>query len=466
MTRHETLRRGRPSRDPRRNAVEVISLALDGHAFAQDELDERGRAGGLSDADRRLMAEIAYGVIRRRMTLDSVLAAVSTRPLKDMDPALLQVMRVGACQILFMDRVPDHAAVNESVRLARSTGHARGAGFVNAVLRQLTRVARKTDWPEGPPDHCVPGPRGGWITFTRSVLPPPTDRTAHLAAAYSLPEWVAHRWIARFGEDEAIGLMKLANRPAPASVRPNRLRASAEQLKTRLAEEGVAAAVSPSGRTLRLPAHTNPAQLAAFERGELQPQDDSAAAVAPFLVPRPGERILDLCAAPGGKTTHIAELMNDEGVLIAVDVSRRKLRRLCENVRRLGLAVVECVASDGVRFASDHPGEFDAVLVDAPCSNSGVLRRRVEARWRLNDTSLGELTEIQRRLLQAAAATVRVGGRLVYSTCSLEPEENEDLVRQCLGSAEMALEREQQILPSETADGAYMARLRKGERAE
>ena len=455
--RHDAPPPTRPSRNPRRHAIEIISLALDGRNFAQDEIEARIRVGGLSEPDGRLMAQIAFGVIRRRLTLDTILSALLTRPPGHLDPAVLQILRAGACQVVFMDRIPPHAAVSESVSLTRATGHAKAAGLVNAVLRRLTRVCHKTDADGFESRRRLPLGAGRWATFDLDVLPAPEERVAYLAALHSFPPDVVARWIERRGEAEAVRLMATANFPAPLSLRPNPLRNTAAELVAVLAEEGVQATVSPSGRTLLLPAHTRVTDLQAFRDGRAQPQDDSAAAVVPLLDPQPGETVLDLCAAPGGKTTQIAERMRDEGTLMAVDVSQQKLARVQENLDRLGLPPAACVKANGADFAEQWQRRFDAVLVDAPCSNSGVLRRRPEARWRLTDQALRELTTIQADLLRAALKTLRAGGRLVYSTCSIESEENGELVRRVLAEAGARLVNEVEILPSEAGDGAYLA---------
>lgn len=460
MARVKRGARTKASPDPRRHAIEVVSMALSGRAFAQDEID--ARSGQLAAADRRLLTEIVCGVVRRRLTLDRVLQAFASRPIHRLDPAILQILRVAAYQVLFMDRVPPHAAVNESVRLARATGHAKASGFVNAVLRELLRSISMTDSAEGPADRLVPRD-GGWLRFSRPVLPDPGDRAAHLSAAYSYPPWAVRRWIERFGEETAVEIMRASNLPPATTVRPNASRLDADALVQRLAAEGVEARALEGGRCVELPRGVVPFALESFVRGEFQPQDDSAAKVAPLLDPRPGERILDLCAAPGGKATHLAELAQGKARIDAVDVSRDKLALLEANLSRLGLKGVECFASDGAAFARERPGAYDAVLVDAPCSNSGVLRRRVEARWRLNRSVIEELVVMQWELLGAAVAALKPGGRLVYSTCSLEREENQDMTQRAADTFGLDVVEETQTLPSREHDGAYAALLRKPE---
>lgn len=460
MAKRKRAGASRASPDPRRHAIEVASLALSGRAFVQEEIN--ARSAQLSPPDRRLLAEIAYGVVRRRLTLDCVLEAFSSRPLKRVEPAVLQTLRAAAFQILFMDRVPPHAAVNEAVRLTRATGHGNATGFVNAVLRQILRSARRTASAHGEPECRVPRDEG-WALFSKPVLPSAKDRAAYLSAAYSYPEWAVRRWVERFGEEQAVEIMRVSNLPPRPSLRPNVSRLDADTLVQRLAEEGVDAHVAEGGRVVELPPGANLLELEAFARGDFQPQDDSAARVAPLLGPRPGERILDLCAAPGGKATHLAELSGGKARVDAVDLSREKLQLLRANLQRLGLEGVDCIAGDAAAFARERPGAYDAALLDAPCSNSGVLRRRAEARWRLSEQSVRELVEMQANLLDAAAAALKPAGRLVYSTCSLEPEENQEAARRVADARGLEIAEEIQTLPTPEHDGAYAALLRRRE---
>ena len=467
MAAHESRRAAGPhdaSPNPRRHALEVISQALSpsGRGFARDLLDDRFTRVRLKPEDARLAAELTLGVIRRLGTLDAVLSAYSQQPLRDLEPAVHQILRLGLYQILFLDRVPAHAAVDESVRLARATGKKRATGYVNGVLRA---IAREVAFPREPdparPRESFELKPGRACAFPRPVLPLPTRYAAWLAASCSVPEWLAARWLARHGTTRARELCRIANETPPLFVRPNARKVSIEQLIDRLAEEGVTAVPSRSGRTLRLPLHTVVRRLQCLREGLFQVQDESSAAVAPFLGPQPGESILDLCAAPGGKSCHMAELMECRGQIVAVDSSARRLQRVVENMRRLDLPVIATVESDGANFAVQHRGEFDRVLLDAPCSNAGVLRRRPEARWRLSDRALGELVHRQRELLSAALRCLKPGGTLVYSTCSLEPEENGELVEAVLrGAVAFRLDEQCEILPaSGGGDGAFMARI-------
>ena len=468
MNRAEVRRRPtrRGAADPRRCAIEIVERALSARgAFAQELLSERLAKTHFKVEDRRLCAELTYGVIRRLATLDAVIAAYADAPFERIEPAARHILRLGIYQLLFLDRVPDHAAVDESVRLAHAMGSGRASGFVNGVLRALARDVRFAERADADrPRESFELLPGRACTFGRPVLPPPARLAAWLAASQSFPEWLMGRWLARCGTTRARQLCAVSNAPPPLFVRPNCLRTATDALRRALAEEGVEAAPSVSGRTLRLPPHTIPDRLMTFREGLFAVQDDAAAQTAPFLDPQPGEKVLDLCAAPGGKTCHMAELMENRGEIVAVDASRRRHARLRENMQRLGCNNVTVVEADAADFAVQHRGRFDRVLLDAPCSNTGVLRRRVEARWRLSDAALAQRVALQRKLLGAALLAVKLGGRLVYSTCSLEPEENGELVAAVLASAEgFRLDEERQLEPErDGGDGIYMARIVRG----
>lgn len=452
------------SPNPRRQALEVISQALNphGHGFAQELFEERFTHGSMKPEDRRLAAELAYGVIRRLGTLDAVLQAYSARPLDDLDAAVRQALRLGLYQMLFLERVPVHAAVDESVSLARATGNARATGFVNGVLRSIGRDLAFTEAADpARPRHSLELRPGRAVTFSKPVLPSPADSAGYLAALHSFPRPLVARWLAQHGATTTRELCAVANEPAPLFIRPNALRVTAEQLLGRLKEDGIEAQPSPSGRTLRLPPGTHVPELKSFQEGLFLVQDDSSAAVAPFLDPQPGERVADLAAAPGGKTCHLGELMRNEGALSAVDSSAKRLERVVENMRRLDVRIITPVEADAAVFAGQRAGQFDRALLDAPCSNTGVLRRRVEARWRFSESALAAIVRQQRLLLDAALRCLKPGGTLVYSTCSLEPEENDQLVAAVLRAAPgYRLDAQQPLLPSrEGGDGMFMARI-------
>jgi len=430
--------------------------------FAQELLAEKINAIRFKDEDRRLMTELTYGMIRRHKTLDAVLGAYTSQPVAGLESDVRLALELGLYQTLFLERIPPHAAVNEAVRLIRETGKDRSAGFVNAVLRAILRdLTFYTEVDMSRPRESFEVRPGRACAFGRAVLPAPARIAEWLSASHSFPTWLLGRWLAHHGTSRARELCDIANTPAPLFVRPNLLRTTPEKLVKTLLDEGLKAVPSPSGRTLRLPPHTHVAALRSLARGLFMVQDDTSATVAIFLGPKPGECVLDLCAAPGGKTCHIAELMGGKGRVIAVDSSQWRLEQFTENVKRLGHKCITQIEADGADFAIQHRGEFDRVLLDAPCSNTGVLRRRVEARWRLSERTLARLVKQQRALLMAGLLSAKPGGVIVYSTCSLEPEENGELVAGALRDTRgFRLDEEKQVYPErDGGDGLYMARI-------
>jgi 16S rRNA (cytosine967-C5)-methyltransferase len=429
-----------PRTSPRDCALDVLRVAAAEHRFADVVLDERLSAAGLSAADRALATELVYGVTRRRLTLDWLIEGTSSRPLAKLDARLRPILQVALYQLLYMDKVPAYAAVNEAVEAAKRDVHAGAAKFANAVLRAVLRAKDHIAWPAAD-----------------------EDLVEHLAVVHSHPRWLVRRWLAHFGRDETSRVCAADNLPPPVTLRANRIKVSRDDLVEHLCAEGLdAEADGGDEAAVRVHAPGSLDALAAYARGEFYVQDVTAMSVARLLDPRPGERILDLCAAPGGKATHCAELMDDAGRVVACDLDEKRLDTLRANAARLGLSCVEtarCDARDVPQLIT--PASFDRVLLDAPCTNTGVLRRRAEARWRIEENDVARHSARQAELLDAAAAMVRPGGVLVYGTCSIEPEENDRAVRRFLSRhGEFKLDREALVLPAAAGgDGGYMARL-------
>jgi 16S rRNA (cytosine967-C5)-methyltransferase len=420
----------------------------------------------LSPPDRALARELALGVVRRRGTLEALLGTFLRQPQRRMPGPLREILHVGLYQILYLDRVPDFAAVDEAVRQCDRMHHRRQGGLVNGVLRTVARHLGPRE-PSGRrfrPD-AVPITLDTWRPAGRAVFPDPQQRPAdYLAAAFSLPPQLAQRWVARFGGLPAAAVVAAhVNATPPLTLRVNRRRADVQGVIDALAAEGVQAVAHENGASVVAARSGDVRRLKAFRDGLVQPQDAVATAVGLAADPEPGGRTLDFCAAPGTKTTHLAELMDNRGLIVAVDVSDQKLQKVRDNCRRLGAEIVTTQTAE--QAAALEPGSFDLALVDAPCSNTGVLARRAEARWRFDAAALGGLVRDQQRLASLAAGFVRPGGRLIYSTCSLEPEENEGVVAWLCGRLGAGLVRQQETLPrgaDEPArwyDGGYYAIL-------
>jgi 16S rRNA (cytosine967-C5)-methyltransferase len=367
------------------------------------ELDDRP----LPPRDSALATEIVYGTLRWQRYLDWILAPHSRRRLTALDPRVLLLLRMTAYQLALLTRVPAFAAVDDAVTLARA-GKPGAAEFVNAVLRSFARR----------------GPR------EREPAPPPEGVDA-LATRWSFPTWLAIRWVTRYGREEATALMRALDERPPLTLRANTLRTTPEALAERLrADEGLevgATRYAPEG--LVVERGGAPARWAAFAGGACVAQDEASMLIGRLLAPRAGETVADVCAAPGTKTTHLAQLMENRGRVLAFDPQPARLARVRELTTRLGIGIVETMPGSVEDLAPRFPSACDRVLVDAPCSNLGVLRRHPEVKWRRRAEDLAHSSRRQRAILDAAATMVRPGGTLVYATCSLEPEENETVTR-------------------------------------
>jgi 16S rRNA (cytosine967-C5)-methyltransferase len=452
--------------NPRQLAVSLLARVAEEDAFAQDLLDRALADPRLGAADRGLLAELVYGSIRHRLTLDSILERFSRTPLERLDYPVHEILRTALYQIVFLDRIPPAAAVNEAVQSAKALHFKSAAPFVNAVLRNVLRdIADRAAEQPAAPRRAVYRRPGSWCNLRSDVLPSPDGAPAEfIARSYSHPQWLVERWLKRFGREEATAFCRAGNAVPATIIRVNSLRTSATDLLARFSAAGVWAEPGGLPAAIRLPGHVHVEQLPGFAEGLFTVQDEGAMQVAPFLSPRPGQRALDLCAAPGGKTTHLAELMRDEGTIVAVDISVERMKLVEEGLRRLGLKSAQALVLDAARsegLPEALRASFDAVLLDAPCSNTGVLSRRPEARWRLDAETVAECARRQRDLLRSAASAMKSGAALVYSTCAIEPEENDRLVRAVLAEdPKLRLDKERLLLPSMSSGGGYMARIR------
>lgn len=427
----------------RRAALRILQQVRDGRPFDAALADAVTR---LPEPDRRLAHELAAGVLRSQTVLDALLAPLVPRGWAAVAPALREVLRLGAYQLTALDRVPDHAAVSTSVTLGREAGGTRAGGFVNAVLRKVA-AAEPSLFPATPVEGA--------------------SEAATLAAAHSHPEWVVERWLARFGRDATEALLRWNNTRPVLALQP--ARASAATLMRRWEKAGITVHPGPYGAGL-ITDRSRPDELPGFIEGDFLVQDPAHALVAWYADVPAGDVLADLCAAPGGKTVSIGRGIR--GVL-AADVNPKRAARLAENLRRAGSGREHAVVAD-----AKHPPLRDAaaVLLDAPCLGTGTFARHPDARWRVTTAALAALAAEQRALLDAAAASVRPCGLLVYSTCSLEPEENHLQVEQFLARhpefrreppeafppALLSPTGDLVILPQRHAmDGAYAARLRR-----
>lgn len=394
----------------RQAAFDILRQVEAEHAYAS-VLVAKLSESDLSREDRALAQEITLGVLRWQQALDYFIERYSERSIARLDLPVLIALRVGLYQLRHLSRVPHSAAVNESVNLVKRARAASAAVLVNAVLRQATRHLDET--------------------AGRGIADPLERASVEL----SHPRWMLERWQSAFGQHETRQLALANNTPPATAFRVNTLRTSVKEVLTALKSEGVTTKESQIAHgAFVVESGSASVLIRAAQRGGIYLQDEASQLVSILLEPRSGQRVLDLCAAPGSKTSHIAALTNDKAWIIGCDYHHHRLTTLRATCERLGIQSIDALALDATRTLPFVGGgrEFDRVLVDAPCSGTGTLRGNPEIKWRLSPDDLTRLTELQLSLLEQAASTVARGGRLVYSTCSIEREENEEVVRRFL----------------------------------
>ncbi len=430
--------------DPARAAALLLLDRWEENPVPVDELLAELDASLSDGRDQRFARQLVLGTLRWRLRLDWIIGHFCRRPVDELEARVLTILRLGILQVGFMDRVPERAAVHTSVELAKRHGARSASGLINAILRAFIRQPKRVRYPD------------------------PNGETArHLSLYHSHPQWLVERWLERLGREKTLRLVEANNLPAPVWLRPNPLRSTSAALCGELELEqgpgGYLRALEPRA-VFRSPTYAD---------GHFQIQDPSAGMAVDLLDPQPGERVLDACSAPGGKATQIAEKMDDCGVVVAADRSLQRLQRLRENTQRLHLHCIRPMTWDACTVGSPH---FDRILVDAPCSGTGILGRHPDARWTKGIDQLPALVARQSKMLAAAFTHLRPGGVLVYSTCSLEREENEDVVeallnetptarieeaREYLRNDERAARYAQALPGQHPGDGAFAARIRK-----
>jgi 16S rRNA (cytosine967-C5)-methyltransferase len=455
------------SQNPRQIAARILSQRLNHGEFTENLLETALANARLSPADRGLCHELVCGVVRWQATLDRLIARKTT-PGREPRPALVNLLRLGLYQIFWLDRIPPHAAVHETVEQAKRSGYVSQSGFINAVLRGYLREFDEVK--KILADMKISQPALGW----------------------SHPEWLVERWRKNFGDEKTQQLLEWNNTPPKTFARVNTLKfrrdefhespnknpveksgtretrpselKDAGDLLERWREENVEYDFCTrdwTGENLAFELKSHPPlnSLGSFRAGWFYIQDPSTLLAPILLGAQPGQTILDLCAAPGGKTTFIAQLMNNKGKIIACDISEERLKLVQDNCARLGVTCVETTQNSKLKTQNL---KFDRILVDAPCSNTGVMRRRVDLRWLIQPQEIERLRATQLDLLKQAATVLKPGGILVYSTCSLEPEENSEVLKEFLAANQnFKLESERQLLPfADKVDGAYVARLK------
>jgi 16S rRNA (cytosine967-C5)-methyltransferase len=356
----------------------------------------RGEAdrAGLDPRERAFAQALAYGAVQRVRTLDHVLEKLSSRPLGQVQPDVRDALRLGVLQLVWLDGVPDRAAVDQTVELVKAVSP-RAGGFANAIMRRAAREAR-------------------------GVVERLPEGTAEEAALkHSHPDWLARMWFEQLGADDARALMARDNEPAESAIRVNTLRASPEEVRTEIGVATTTVEDLPEALVVKEAFDAHGSEL--FERGLVMPQSRGSMLVARTLAPRPGERVLDMAAAPGAKTTHLAALMENSGEVVATEINEQRADELRANAERLGASIVDVRAQDAREPVKGAP--FDRILLDAPCSDLGTLQSRPDARWRKTPDTIRDLAALQTELLDSAVGQLKPGGRLVYATCTISPRE-------------------------------------------
>jgi len=421
---------------PARVAAYDIQLAVSAGRADLPTAIAHARARLKDERDRALASDIATGVQRWRAALDHVIAHFSTRAIDRLDPQVLEILRLSAYQLLHLTRVPASAVVDDAVKLTGRAGKRSAGGLVNAVLRSISRHRHALPLPERPDD--------------------PVDREKaieYLSVTLSHPQWLVERWLDRFGFDATERWLQFDNAPAPLTLRANRLRIAPPELIARLARDEVAVRPGRFAPDALIVERGHPRREA--DEGLFVIQDEASQLVALLAGTRPGAPVLDTCASPGAKTSALAAAMNGSGCLVACDVRDRRMRLLRRTVEATGAANVRLVQADLLQPLPFAP-HFNCVLVDAPCSGLGILRRDPDIRWRRREDDLPSLAAAQLVMLQHAAAAVAPGGRLIYATCSSEPEENESVAYAFLATvpafAPVDLRRLDTSVPAEVVD--------------
>ncbi len=438
-------------------ALKTIFEINERGAYSNIELNKQLTANELSNLDRAFVTELVYGTVKWKLTLDRLIGAYSNIKMSKLSPWIINVLRLGTYQLLYMSRVPVSAACNESVKLARRYGHKASAGFVNAILRKVSS--------EG---------------LTDVIPDKETDLPGYLSVKYSYSLWLTTKYTELFDSSFAEELLDAGNRTPDLSVRVNTLQVSVDDLIEKFKDEGV---LTERGRYVKealiIKSPVSIAKLDTFTKGLFQVQDESSMLPAAVLAPEAGENVLDTCSAPGGKAINMAQMMHNSGKVIAGDIHKHKLRLIDEAASRLGISIIESRLHDAAEPDPQYEGYFDRVLLDAPCSGLGIIRRKPDIKWSRDSSDIGSITQLQEKLIWNASKTVKPGGVLVYSTCTVLPEENEVIIRNFIKNnsdfyedditpylpQELVLQAKGcmlQVYPNRDGiDGFFIARLRK-----
>lgn len=394
----------------RATALKTLYEIFENGAYSNIALGKQLEAGELSELDRAFSTELVYGTIKWKLTIDWIIKQFSSVKPGKISPWIMNILRLGIYQLLYMDRIPVSAACNESVTLAKRYGHSGSSGFVNAVLRNISRSKDKISYPDEK-----------------------REPVKYLSVKYSYPEWMVEKFLLVYGQGFAESLLSAGNAVPEVTVRVNTLRTSREELIEELKKDGVEA--RPGKYTADAVVLVNPSslqRLSAFKKGLFQVQDESSMLAGRILDPKPGDLVIDVCSAPGGKATHMAQLMGDKGLILARDIHEHKIKLIDEAAQRLGLNIIKAEIFDASQKDEVNYMKADRVLLDAPCSGLGIIRKKPDIKWTRTAAETSQLPGLQDTLIEAAAGNVKPGGVLVYSTCTILPEENQRVIEKFL----------------------------------
>jgi len=423
--------------------------------------------------EKQRATDLVFGTIRNRTAIDTVIAELADCPTDRIPTKLLNIIRIGTYELIYCPKTAEYAIVNEAVKNAKTIAGKKQAGFTNAVLRQITRRIQNRQVPLSQADirKTLPQMSLTGCEFDSDVLPDPkTSPADYLSGAFSLPKWLVSDWLTEFGLEKVRQICFASNRRPSIYIRPNTLKTTIQEIAKEFHQADVEFEIVADKSMLKIKAAQAIAELPGFAEGLFSVQDITASEAVRLLRPQPGWKILDLCAAPGGKTTQLAELTEDKAKIIATDIDSKRLEKVKENTTRLGINSVNIIAYGQLERTAAEIGPFDCVLLDVPCSNTGVLAKRPEARYRIRRKIITEVTRTQRQLLETVATMIKPGGKICYSTCSIQKDENSELVRDfLLQNRSFKLKSENLTLPSAQEfdhDGGYVAIIVKSTKPE
>jgi 16S rRNA (cytosine967-C5)-methyltransferase len=393
---------------PREIALKILYDINQKGAYSNIAVNKYLECSELQKIDKAFITELVYGTLRRRLTIDWIIGQFSTLKRNRISDWVLNILRMGIYQLIYMEKVPQSAACNESVKLSKKYGHKASSGYVNAVLRNVARNRDKIAYPDKHKEY---------IRF--------------LSIKHSHPQWLVEKWVRIFGGEFTEKLLAGNNETADFIVRVNTLKISRKKLIEELRIEGIDAVEGKyAEEAVILKNPSSISRLESFRKGYFQVQDESSMLAVKVLAPQPGEFIMDVCSAPGGKASHIAQVMGNRGTVLARDIHEHKIGLVKGTVDRMGLNIVRTEIFDAAVSDSNYIMKADRVLVDAPCTGLGIIRRKPEIKWSRNMENINEIIELQAKILNTSSNYVKPGGVLVYSTCTINPEENEEVVRE------------------------------------